>query len=336
MGNQPNPDSIMQLGLGFWGSKTLLTAVELGVFTELSKQELTLDTLIGRFNLNPRSAGDFFDTLVALGLLERRNGMYFNSKEADLFLDEYKPSYVGGMLKMANARLYRFWGGLTEALLTGKPQNELKDGDNFFTTVYSEQDRLKGFLKAMTAISFGANVSIAEKFPWGDYSTFIDIGTAEGGLPVQVALANKHISGGGFDLPEVKPIFNDYIRSLDLSDRLKFYIGNFFEDPLPEAEVLVMGHILQDWNREEKHLLLKKAYSALPSNGALIIYDSIIDDERTQNAFGLLMSLNMLIETPGGFLYTGKECESWLLEAGFRKTKVEHLVGPDSMVIGFK
>ena len=79
-----------------------------------------------------------------------------------------------------------------------------------------------------------------------------------------------------------------------------------------------------------------RSYAALPPGGALIVYDAVIDDERHQNAFGLLMSLNMLIETPGGFDYTGADCQHWMLEAGFRETRVEHLVGPDSMVIGIK
>ena len=97
-----------------------------------------------------------------------------------------------------------------------------------------------------------------------------------------------------------------------------------------------MGHILHDWNLDEKRVLLAKAYEALPAEGALLIYDAIIDDERRRNAFGLLMSLNMLIETPGGFDYTGADCCAWLREAGFRDTYVEHLGGPESMVVGIK
>ena len=98
----------------------------------------------------------------------------------------------------------------------------------------------------------------------------------------------------------------------------------------------MMGHILHDWNLDQKRLLIRKAYDAVPEGGALIVYDSIIDDDRSKNAFGLLMSLNMLIETPGGFDYTGADCMGWMDEAGFRRTRVEHLLGPDSMVVGIK
>ncbi len=332
----PTPDRIMQLGLGFWGSKTLLSAIEIGLFTELAKGPSDIDEIAEKLGLHPRSARDFFDALVALGMLERSDGRYANTPQTDLFLDREKPRYIGGMLEMANARLYRFWGSLTEALRSGRPQNEAKDGKDVFAALYSDPAGLRGFLEAMTGISMGAANAIANKFPWADYQTFIDIGTAQGGLPVQVALGHSHLTGGGFDLPSVGPIFEDYVNSFGLSRRLRFYPGDFFEDSLPEADVLVMGHILHDWNLEEKHMLIAKAYDALPKGGVLIIHEAIIDDDRNQNAFGLLMSLNMLIETPGGFDYTGADCTSWMREAGFRQTRVEHLVGPDSMVVGIK
>ncbi len=333
---QSTPERILSLGLGFWGSKTLLSAVEISLFTELAKGSSDLETLSERLMLHPRSARDFLDALVALGMLERNGDRYSNTPETDLFLDRAKPSYIGGMLEMANARLYPFWGSLTEALRTGQPQNEAKRGENFFTALYADPGRLKSFLKAMTGISLGAAMAIANKFPWDRYQSFVDVGTAQGGLPVQVAQAHDHLSGGGFDLPPVGPVFEEYVDSHGLGDRLRFYPGDFFEDPLPEADVLVMGHILHDWNLEEKKMLLAKAYEALPQGGALIVYETIIDDERRENAFGLLMSLNMLIETPGGFDYTGADCCSWMRDAGFRETYVEHLVGPDSMVVGIK
>lgn len=336
MNDHLNPDRILQFGFGFWGSKTLLSAVELGVFSELAGSGLDAQMLAQRLELHPRSARDFFDALVALGMLERANGHYTNSPETDLFLDRSKPTYIGGILEMANARLYPFWGSLTEALNTGQPQNEAKQGRNFFATLYQDATRLHEFLKAMTSLSMGANLTIASKFPWRDYQTFVDIGAAQGGLPVQVALTHPHIKGGGFDLPPVAASFEAYVGSFKLADRLQFYPGDFFNDPLPQVDVLAMGHILHDWGLAEKRMLIVKAYEALPRGGALIIYDSIIDDARCQNAFGLLMSLNMLIETPGGFDYTGADCCAWLREAGFRETRMEHLVGPDSMVVGIK
>jgi hypothetical protein len=333
---QLTPEQIMSLGMAFWGSKTLLSAVEIGLFTELAKGPLDLETLSERLMLHSRSARDFLDALVALGMLERDGDQYANTPETDLFLDRAKPSYVGGLLEMANARLYPFWGSLTEALRTGQPQNEAKRGENFFTALYADPARLKDFIEAMTSASLGVAIAIANKFPWDRYQTFVDVGTAQGALPVQVARTHGHLSGGGFDLPPIGPFFEEYIDSHGLGDRLRFYPGDFFEDPLPAADVLVMGRILHDWNLEAKKMLLGKAYGALPEGGALIVYESIIDDDRRENAFGLLMSLNMLIETPGGFDFTGADCRSWMSDVGFREAYVEHLVGPISMVVGIK
>lgn len=330
-------EHIMQIGLGFWAAKTLLSAVELGLFTELANGPQNLDSLSKKLGVHPRASRDFLDALVALQLLERQNGAYRNTPSADFFLDRNKPSYIGGVLEMANARLYPFWNNLTTALRTGEQQNESKGGgESPFVALYADPERLKTFLRAMSGISRGANCMIAAKFPWKNYKTAADIGTAQGDLIVQVALANPHISGIGFDLPQVQPIFEEYVAANGLAQRVSFHAGSFFERDLPKADVLMMGHILHDWNLDEKKTLIRKAFDALPKGGALIAYDSIIDDDRSKNAFGLLMSLNMLIETPGGFDYTGADCCGWMKEAGFRETRVEHLVGPDSMVVGIK
>ncbi len=339
MTTNATPEHIMQIGTGFFASKTLLSAVEMEVFTELGKQPEDLETLRGRLGLHPRSARDFFDALTALGFLRRVDGKYSNSPDTDFFLDKHKPSYIGGILLMANNRLYGHWNNLTAGLRTGKPQNEAKDlanGKSPFEALYADPARLKQFLAAMTGISRGANMTIARQFPWKQYRTFADAGTAQGDLAVQIALANSHLNGKGFDLPEVAPIFEEYADQNGLAQRLEFVPGNFFEDSLPKVDVITMGHILHDWNLEEKRMLLRKAYEAVPAGGALVVYDTIIDDDRSKNVFGLLMSLNMLIETPGGFDYSGADCTAWMQEAGFRETRVEHLVGPDSMVVGIK
>jgi SAM-dependent methyltransferase len=330
------PDAIMQLGSGYWGSKTLLSAVELGLFTELAKGPMPLETIRARLNLHERGARDFLDALVSLGMLEREGGNYNNTPATDLYLDRTKSTYIGGMLEMMSVRLFQFWAGLTEALKTGQPQNESKHGGDLFGVLYSDAQRLEQFLSAMTGLSLGIAQAMADKFPWTEYRSFVDIGVAQGALPVALARAHKHLTGVGADLPVVEPIFEKYVASHGLQDRLKFAQLDFFEEPLPKADVVIMGHILHDWDLPTKRMLVSKAYDALPAGGALIIFEALIDDERRTNAFGLLMSLNMLIETRGGFDYTGADCTAWMREAGFQQTRVEHLHGPDSMAIGIK
>jgi len=336
MANEVTPDAIMQLGCGYWGSKTLLSAVELGLFTGLAGGPLTLDEVRARFGLHERSARDFLDALVALGMLEREQGRYANTPATNLYLDRAKPTYIGGMLEMMSVRLFRFWADLTEGLKTGQLQNEARHGGDLFDTLYSDPRRLEQFLSAMTGLTLGIAHALARKFPWSQYQSFVDIGVAQGGLPVVVAQAHQHLTGIGADLPIVRPIFEKYVASHGLNERLKFAPLDFFKEPLPKADVVVMGHILHDWDLPTKKMLMSKAYDALPAGGAFVVFEALIDDERRSNAFGLLMSLNMLIETRGGFDYTGADCAGWMREAGFRQTRVEHLAGPDSMVVGVK
>jgi hypothetical protein len=331
------PEHIMQVGLGFWASKTLLSAIELELFTLLAKQPAGLGEVKSRLGLHQRSARDFLDALVALGFLDRRDGIYRNTAATDMFLDKAKPSYIGGMLEMVNARLFGFWNRFTEAVRSGEPQNETKGGSkSFFEAVYAEPARLREFLKAMTGMSHATNLAIARQFPWTDYKGFVDLGAAQGDLVVQVARAHPHLAGLGFDLPEVGPIVRDYVAHNGLNDRVQFAPADFFRAPIPQADVAIMSRVLHDLDLAQRKGLIHKAYGALPVGGALIVVDTVIDDDRRYNAFGLLMSLNMLIETPGGFDYTGADCIGWMKECGFRKPQVEPLVGPDSMVIGIK
>jgi len=331
----PSQEAIMQLGTAFWGSKTLLSAVDLGLFTYLAEGPRTCEEIRQSLGLHKRSVRDFLDALVALGMLVREDAHYANTPETDAFLDRAKPSYIGGLLEMFSKRLYSNWANLTTALKTGASTNDNDNGDPF-DVLYDSQQHLQQFLSAMTGVSLGTARVIAEAFPWRNFNSFIDVGCAQGGFTAQVALAHPHLSGGGFDLPKVGPIFDEYMASNGLSGRMKFHPGNFFEDPLPEADVFVMGHILHDWNLEQKRVLVKKAYEALPEGGVYLVYEALIDNDRRENAFGLLMSLNMLIETPGGFDFTGSDCENWMREAGFSETRIVHLAGPDSMVVATK
>ena len=321
--NSTTPEKIMQVGLGFWASKALLSAIEMEVFTILAKQPEDLKTLQGRLGLHERSARDFLDALVALGLLQRGNGIYQNAPDTDLFLDKHKASYIGGVLEMANHRLYPFWGGLTEGLRTGEPQNESKGGNpNPFEALYADPARLKEFLRAMSGNQPGRKHDHRPAVSLEELQNLC--GRWDGaGRPGRADRAGQPASPGiGFDLPEVGPVFEDYVEQNQLAPRVTFQGGSFFTDALPKADVVLMGHILHDWNLEQKKMLLAKAHAALPPGGAVVVYDAIIDDDRSQNAFGLLMSLNMLIETGGGFDYTGADCIG--LDEGSRLPRNAH------------
>jgi hypothetical protein len=195
------PDAILQLGFAFWGSKTLLSAIELGLFTLLADGPLSVETVTARLALHPRSVRDFLDALVALNQLERKDGLYCNTAAGALFLDRRKPTYIGGILEMANSRLYPFWGSLTDGLRTGDPQNEAKAGRDLFDEIYRDPAILAEFLKAMSGLSLGAANAISVKFPWADYKSFADIGTAQGAVPVMLAQAHPHLFGRPSESP---------------------------------------------------------------------------------------------------------------------------------------
>jgi predicted O-methyltransferase YrrM len=338
---QADPSHIMQVGMGFWGSKTLLSAVELELFTKLGGDGMTATQIADELGLDARAVPDFPDALVALDLLDRdgdgSDALYRNNEAGAVFLDKASPAYIGGLLEMANARLYGFWGDLTEALQTGKPQNEIKaTGKAMFEELYSDEARLEQFMNAMAGVSAGPFMALAEKFDFSKYETLCDAGGATGQLSIIVAKRHPHMQCTSFDLPVVEPIAKRTIEAAGLSDRVKAVGGDFFADPMPNADVITMGLILHDWNLENKKKLIKSAYDALSEGGVFIAIENIIDDARRENAFGLLMSLNMLIEFGDAFDFTGSDFAGWCKEAGFKEVDVMPLAGPTSAAIAYK
>ena len=328
-------DRIIKIGYAYREARALLSAVELGVFTVLAEQPLDLDALSHRIGIDRRGARDFFDALVALGLLERdATNRYTCTPDTAHYLDRRELSYLGDDLEF-NAQLFGRWNLLTRALKSGKPQNAVAMKGNY-PALYADPAALETFAKGMTAATRSPAVALAEKFPWLDYRTVIDIGCAEGCLPVQLARANPHLSGGGFDLPPMQAVFDRYVEAHDLSARLRFYPGDFFHDALPPADVLIFGRVLHNWSLANKKMLLDKAYAALPAGGVLIVYERLIDDERRLRAAALLSSLNMLVMTEGGFDFTAADCVTWMRETGFRDLRVEPLTRDHAMIVGYK
>lgn len=332
---------IMEVGLGFWPSKVLLTAVELEVFTKLSGRSMTGEELGRSLALHPRGIWDFLDALVALGFLERDGegaaARYGNTAATAQFLDKSQPGYMGGILEMGSQRLFRFWADLGEALRTGRPQNEVKHtGKSMFETLYANEAGLEQFMSAMRGISAPNFQALAEKFDFSKYRTLCDVGGATAQLSTIVASRHPHLKCVSFDLPPVEPIARRWIAKASLSDRVQVMSGNFFEQPLPRADVITMGMILHDWNLEKKQHLIRLAYDALPPGGAFIAVENLIDDARRENAFGLMMSLNMLIEFGDAFDFTGADFWSWCEPIGFRRYEVLHLAGACSAAIAYK
>ena len=335
------PAAILQTAFGFWSAKVLLTAVEFGLFTKLGDRRLTGAELGRELELHPRAIADFFDALVAMRFLERTGdgptAVYHNTHEAAHFLREDRPEYIGGILVMLNARLFRFWDDLPTALRTGRPQNEVKHGHkSIFEELYADLPKLEQFLGAMTGLSRGNFATFASKFDFSRYRTLCDVGGATGLLSIEVAKRHPHLRCTSFDLPPVEPVARRHIAAAGLADRVQTAHGDFFRDPLPKADVITMGMILHDWNLEKKQHLVRLAYDALPPDGAFVVIEALIDDARRENTFGLLMSLNMLIEFGDAFDFSGADFRGWCQAVGFRRFETIHLQGAHSAAVAYK
>lgn len=338
----PDSAKIMQIGMGFFASKALLSAVELGVFATLGPGPLSRPDLRERLGLHERSAADFLDALVALGFLDREgdgpDALYANTRDTAAFLDPASPMYLGGLHRMANSRLYHHWGNLTEALRTGALQSEAKGGgsESVFATLYADPVRLAEFLDAMAGVQLGNFRMLSERFDFGRFATVCDVGGASGALSIAIARRHPTIACRSYDLPPVTPLARERIAAAGLGHRVQALSGDFLTEDLPRADVITMGNVLHDWGTATKQRLIAKAHAALPEGGAFIAIENIIDDARRENAFGLLMSLNMLIETPEGYDYSFAQFDAWCRAAGFRSTEKIPLRGPASAVVAWK
>ena len=331
----------MQTATAFWASKVLLTAVEFDLFSALGDDSLSASQLGKKLALHPRGTYDFLDALVALHFLDREgdgeDGLYKNTAETNAFLNKSSPAYIGGMPEMLNSRLFGFWNNLGNGLRTGEAQNESKDGSNsLFKDLYANPEQLREFLEAMTGFQAANFMQLAEKFDFSAYRTMSDVGGALAKLSRIVAARHEHLTINSFDLPPVAPLAQEQIDADGMTHRIKTIAGDFFADDLPKSDVITMGNILHDWNLEQKKTLIGKVYAALPDGGAFIAIENLIDDARRENVFGLLMSLNMLIETGDGFDYTGADFRGWCSEAGFKRFDVISLTGPTSAAVAYK
>ncbi|NOT45065.1 MAG: methyltransferase domain-containing protein [Acidobacteria bacterium] len=335
------PLRITQTGLAFWQAKCLLSAIELGVFTALGAGAKTRAALGDELGVHATALPDFLDGLVAMGFLEREGqgalAEYRNGAEARQFLDRGSDEYMAGYLEMANSRLYPFWAGLTDTLRTGRPQNEVgHSGTRYFDALYQDEQRLDQYLQAMAGMSRGNFRALAERFDFSPFRTMADIGGASGELAVVVARRYPGVRCVTADLAPVQPLAARRVAEAGLSDRVEAVVCDMFIDPFPEADILTMGMVLHNWSPDAQQALVRKAYETLPPGGAFIVIEHLIDDERRENLFGLMMSLNMLVACGNAADFTGADLTGWMRQAGFREARVIPLLGPCSAGIAWK
>jgi SAM-dependent methyltransferase len=315
-------------------TRAILSAAEVGVFDALSKRPKGLEALTKQLGLHRRGIRDLLDALVALHVLERNSeGDYSNRPGARAAVRARQAIRLDEAGRLPGEQHDRGWESLTTALRTGRPQNGMNGRDQY-ACLYSNDAAVHAFAERMTRQTLEIAPEIAASFPWQDHRSVADIGCAQGCLLVEIAKRHGHMRGCGFDLPLLRSEFENHVSGHGLAARLRFEAGDFFRDPLPSADVLIIGRVLHNWDLATKRLLLEKAHAALRPGGALIVYDRLIDDERRHNAEGLLASLNMLLNTAGGFDYTAADCMEWMAAAGFQGMSMQALAGSQSMIVG--
>jgi hypothetical protein len=328
-----SPGQILQLVMAFYGSRALVSAVELDLFTTLADGPMDSAAICERAGIHARAARDFLDALVSLGLLERDGERYRNTASAAEYLDRRRPTYIGGYAQMAGHLLMPVWGKLTEAIRTGEPQ--VPTGGGFFDG-YRHEDEVRSFLGAMDAINGGVGADVAREFDWTACTSFVDLGGARGNLAARLVTEHPHLSGVCFDLPQIEPFFREHAEKLGVAGRIEFTSGDFFVDALPTADAFVLGHILHYYDQQQREALLKKVFDATNPGGAVLVYDRMVDDDRLGSPLSLLGSLNMLLTSDGGREYTPTECRQWLAAAGFQAAGGTRVGETDTLVIGRK
>lgn len=331
MNASPGIDSaqgILRLGNAFCQAQALLTAVELDLFTALHDSPATAEDIRGRLGLHGRALQDFLSLLVVIGLLSEDEGRYRNAAIADRHLVSGKPGYLGGFLAGTKANLYPVWNGLTETLRSGRPRALAGS----FTAMLNDPEQLRQYVLMMEGVLQTLMPSLIESLDWSGYRSVLDVGGCRGSLVGQLVTARPWLSGHVFDLPQLRPLFEEHIGMLGRAGMARFHAGDFFRDPLPRADVLILGHILHNWSKHRREYLVHKAFHAVNPGGALLVHDRMLDDSRT-GIDDLVASLIMALVTEEGSEYPVGELTSLAVGAGFSSVSHQRLADTETLMV---
>ncbi|MGC5021016.1 methyltransferase [Micromonospora sp. DT47] len=324
---EPSP-WILRLGNAFCEAQALLTAAELDLFTVLHGSPATERELCRRVGLHGRGARDFLHLLVRLDLLTDEDGRYRNTPDADRYLVAGEPGYVGGFLHGAKANLYPVWGGLTETLRTGRPRS----ASDSFAAMLDDPAQLRRYAQMMDGVLRPLLPRLLEAVDWAAYPEVLDVGGCRGSLVARLVARHPGMSGHVFDLPQLEPVFAEHMAEAGAAGRVTFHAGDFFTDPLPQADLVVFGHVLHNWDAKQRELLVRAAFDALRPGGALLVHDRMLDpaDPRVDN---LLASLTMALVTEDGGEYPVEELAELARAAGFAAVDRQPLDDNETLVL---
>jgi predicted O-methyltransferase YrrM len=331
---------LMELATSFWGFKTLAAATELELFTKLSGTKGTTSAGLAKtLAIAERPAEMLLTGCAALGLLKKRGPRYVNSPMAERFLVRGAPQYFGGFIEMLDKRLYAGWGKLTEALRSNAPTTwDPGQHKSLFDGV--DPVMLEHFWQAMHSISSSTGDVLARTLDWKRFRRVLDVGGGSGALDIELCRRHRHLRATVYDLPFVVETAAANIERAGLTQRVSTIGGDFFADAAYPTghDAILLSLIMHDWSEADDRRILQKCYAALPSGGAVMICELLVNEAKSGPAPAALMSLNMLIETTGGRNYTAGEYGAWLRDIGFRRIRTVRLAGAgaDGVVIGYK
>jgi acetylserotonin O-methyltransferase len=299
--NLPDPSPVFDLIEGFRASKTLFTALTLGVFDRLHEAPSSADGLARALNTNPGATEQLLDGCASLGLLVKRQGIYANHAVAETYLWSGSSHYLGGYIEYSDQALYPMWGNLASAVREGTHRWTQTFGlqgplfSHFFRTPEAE----RSFLRGMHGIGMQTSPRVVTAFDLSDFHTLADLGGATGHLAIAACECYPGLRGIVFELPNPAAMAREQVALSNARDRIQVLEGDFFEDDLPPADLYALGRILHDWTEETIGRLLRKIVAALPSGGGLLVAEKLLHEDGVGPVSANMQSLNMLICTDG-------------------------------------
>lgn len=317
---------ILQLNVAYTRARVLHTALELGLFEFLSEGPRTEAEVREYCGLRSHLVSDWLDALSGLDLLSHDGGRYANTPRSEHFLVPGKPHYIGGSVLQHGRVHYELWSDFGDALRDGKATSGRNITAGAVVEEQPDLDRARRFLDHMDTFNQFVATQLSQALDWSEVKTFVDVGGARGNVAAQLALHHPNLTGTVFDVPGVEPLFDEHMAVRGMTGRIGFAGGDFFNDPLPGADVVVFGHVLHDHPAESRKKLLAQAFGALPPGGTLLVYDAMLDDDSEVAAF--LQSLVCSVILDGGSEYRVRDISAWAEELGF---EVQHVIPLDTM-----
>lgn len=313
------PTLVLDLIEAFRRSKTMFTAVSLGVFDRLAVQPSAVAELAISLDCNADALARLLDGCVGLGLLAREGARYTNTPISSRYLISSSPDTLAGYIVYSDQSLYPLWAHLEEAVREGTNRWEQTFGsrDSLFAHFFRSKESSRGFLGGMHGFGRISSQRVVQTFDLSSFRRLVDLGGATGHLCIAACSVHREMMAIVFDLPQVEPYAQERIEEASLTSRIKFVPGDFFSDDLPPADLYSLGRILHDWGEDKIQRLLRKIYAALPSGGGLLISEALLNEDRSGPVFALMQNLNMLVCTDGKER-TCSDYRALLESAGFR------------------